>query len=291
MDKNFENKILHGKMEAAFDYVLRGWKILPLGYNKVPLTTNGSHDATSDTNQIKEWFKQFGFKMNIGIATTPEFGWVVDVDMKNSKNGWQSLIDEFGDKFVFDIENNLIQQTATGGFHFVFQWPEGIDVPNGTGVLGKDSGIDIRGKGGYIVAAPSAVKINDEYAKYRWNNIDIPISQPPLWALMLLDRHTESQSAPFDVEAVMNGVKHGNRDNQLFKYAWHLKQKRLDYGLAIGFITEACKRALPPFEVSVAIEKLERAYAAETPEEKTKRLTKEIQELENELKSRKGEAI
>lgn len=250
------NKYQENKLEHAFEYALNGWKIMPCGYNKKPLTANGSKDASFDINQIKEWFLQYP-NMNLGIATTPESFWVVDVDMKNGKDGIQSLKNQFGEEWDFDIQNHLFAKTPTGGFHFLFTWPEGIDIHNSTEVL---SGIDIRGSGGYIVVAPSTIKIDEEFSEpYRWNNLQLSISKTLTWAAKLLEIQTEAKSG-FNLKQCVEGIPKGNRDEQIFRYCWHLKAQGIEWDLAKGFILTVCERCVPPFDRSTALQKLETVY-------------------------------
>lgn len=84
------NKYQEERLVAAIEYAERGWRVLPVGINKKPINHNGSTGATTDVKQILRWWKEYPFA-NIGIATERSSFWVVDVDMKDGKDGWQSL--------------------------------------------------------------------------------------------------------------------------------------------------------------------------------------------------------
>ena len=66
---------------------------------------------------------------------------------------------------------------------------------------------------------------------------------------------------------VIDGVCHGERDIVIHRYASHLKALGIPFDVAIGFITEAASRCIPPFDLSVAHAKIERAYSRKDPEE------------------------
>jgi Bifunctional DNA primase/polymerase, N-terminal len=92
-------------LEAALVYATRGWPVLPLhsvhngectcgaancqSPGKHPRTANGIKDATTDLEQIKQWWTYWP-EANIGIATGAASGLlVVDVDPRNG--GKESL--------------------------------------------------------------------------------------------------------------------------------------------------------------------------------------------------------
>lgn len=56
--------------------------------------------------------------------------------------------------------------SPSGSWHLWFAWPGGIDVRNSEGTV--KPGVDVRGNGGMVVAAPSVKPGNP--APYRWIN-------------------------------------------------------------------------------------------------------------------------
>jgi hypothetical protein len=252
------NKRQEERLTAAIDYADRGWKVLPVGLDKKPINNNGSTGATTSQKQIVKWWMDNPFA-NIGVATGPESFWVVDCDVKEGKNGIATLAEYFGDKFTFEMEENLFAKTATGGIHFLFKYPDGRDVKNAQGIL---DGVDIRGDGGYIVVAPSARKIGDEYVPYRWNNLGLPIADAPEWALKLLTLQKDKTSMGVDLTRIMTGLGAGERDSELWRYACHLAARNVPYDIAYAFITVASDRCTPPFSHQLVKEKLDRAYSS-----------------------------
>lgn len=131
-----ENKTLR----AARAYHARGLAVFPLN-GKVPVTTNGLHDASNDIVQVEEWFS---FVRNIAIAI-PAGVVVVDVD---PRNGGQETFDDWCDSYGRNwFENVPEAQTGGGGLHFWFRYP---------GKLVKSiDGVDLLREGKYVVAPPS----------------------------------------------------------------------------------------------------------------------------------------
>lgn len=108
--------------------------------SKIPNITNWTK-----VNDVEETF----FKSNrVGIV--PKDGYfVVDVDIKNGKNGVESL-DQFLD---LSLDSTLCQQTPSGGYHLVFKLPKDIKLKNATDIF---SGIDLRIAGtGFIACYPT----------------------------------------------------------------------------------------------------------------------------------------
>ena len=73
-------------------------------------------------------------------------------------------------------------QTGSGGTHVYFAWPDGVEVRNSTGKVGK--GIDVRGAGGFVVLPPSP----HVHGRYKWlvSPEDGPLLPAPCWLLELV---------------------------------------------------------------------------------------------------------
>lgn len=147
-------------MDKAIELAKQGFYVFPIKENsKEPAITAWQHKATRDEEQIKRWWfdpvLQIQRTYNIGISTA-KFGKeeslvVVDVDNKDSKSGSDTLFElELDGK---ELPKTLSQKTPTGGYHYIYKSKE--PVKQGADVLG--SGLDIRSRGGYIVAAGSQI--------------------------------------------------------------------------------------------------------------------------------------
>lgn len=134
-------------LNAALNYASIGWHIFPCRPGlKVPLTSNGVKDATTDAETIKAWWTRWP-NANIALACGPKSGvYVVDLDYDEEKgvNGWDTL------KGLPDLPDTVNQNSPRGGAHFLYR----TDNPP----RNKNSflpGIDIRSEGYYIMLAPS----------------------------------------------------------------------------------------------------------------------------------------
>lgn len=248
--------------QAAISYIKRGWRVLPVNQHKIPLIKRWPELASTDPTQIAEWWKRFP-DANVGIATGPESGiWVVDIDVKNGVDGWQSLQAEFED-FTF-CQNHLTATSPTGGTHLYYKWNPSIPVTVSANVL---PGVDIRGERGFVLAAPSAVVISGESRHYQFNNFEYAIAQPPPWAVSLANLTLNSCTTQtpgartFDVKEVMTGIHSGGRDDAIYRYACHLRGCDIPLDLAQGFVLEAAARCIPPFDTAIALAKIKRVYS------------------------------
>lgn len=143
-------------LDAALIYTSWGWPVFPLKpRSKHPLTQHGFKDATTDPNVIRAWWKATP-AANIGLPTGIRFD-VLDVDTPRGIPAWLALKDSSAMPTAHGMAI-----TANGGWHVLL-------LPSGGGnfasAKGKVPGIDYRGVGGYIVAAPS---ILDGGRRWSW---------------------------------------------------------------------------------------------------------------------------
>ena len=187
--------------EAALAYAARGWPVFPITpRGKEPLipAEQGGHgwqDATTDLAQVLNWWGQWP-AANIGIATGERSGLVVlDVDLdKGGYRAFRALLADLGRPTLL----SLIQGTGGGGFHILYRWP-GHRVGNSARRLREryGPGLDLRGDGGYIVAAPS---MHRSGKRYEWQT-DAAGAVLTLWpaALDELVQAVEHEPAPVEV--------------------------------------------------------------------------------------------
>lgn len=133
----------------------------------------GLKGASSDEKVIKQWWKLWP-NANIGIVTGKQSRiYVLDVDVKDDGDKTlAALMEQYG-----GLPDTLHAHTGGGGSHWIFEYPKGYDIGNTSGKLGK--GLDTRGEGGYIVAAPSVHVSGGSYvwAVDDWEDID-PLPMP-----------------------------------------------------------------------------------------------------------------
>lgn len=205
------------KESAALFYADKGFQVFPLHYikpdgkcscgkpdcsspGKHPMTKRGLYDATDIPAQIRKWWKE-NPNANIGIRTGPESGiFVIDIDLHGDKNGNDSLrnlFELYGDGN--SSTDTAVQRTGSGGRHIIYRYPDDQKITNlSTGLVVngvKYPGIDIRGIGGYIVAAPSNHVSGGIYEYY-----DKPITDCPAWLLKIITtRSTRTVNIPVNM--------------------------------------------------------------------------------------------
>jgi hypothetical protein len=138
-------------LRAARAYQARGLAVLPLN-GKIPTTEHGVKDASTDLEQIEEWF---GVPRNIGVAI-PELVVVTDID---PRNGGLTQFNEWTDAYGaedFDGVPTALTGSGDGGMHFWF-------LHDGTKLAKTINGVDFLRYGKYVVAPPSVTT-----TKYRW---------------------------------------------------------------------------------------------------------------------------
>jgi len=243
-------------LDYALHYASLGIPVLPLHYitiddscscgeakpckkGKHPfgrLVPHGLTDATTDEEAIRQWFE--GKPYNVGICTGTESRIFV-LDRDDRDGGEQSLADLEGTHST--LPATLSQRTGNG-VHYLFNLPTDQPIKNSAKKIAP--GLDIRGIGGYIVAAPS-IHVNGN--TYTWLDCELPtrdqIADAPLWLLDLLSQEGKPVSgtcapraAKSSNAAFMAGVftwpdkledGHG-REDFLIRAAGHLRGKGLD---------------------------------------------------------------
>ena len=137
-------------LRQALAYARRGWPVFPcLPGQKIPATTHGYKDATTDEQQITEWFGH-GQRWNLAIATGTPGPDVLDIDQHGQAgNGYPA----FARLRRAGLVNGAAAyvRTPAGGMHAYFA---GSDQHNGRL---PSHHLDFRATGGYILAPPSQV--------------------------------------------------------------------------------------------------------------------------------------
>src|SRR5260370_19514869 len=78
-------------LDAASDYLRRGWRFFPMTADKKPYTPNGSRDATDDLAIVERWAKRWP-DMQLAVLTGEPSGIVaLDVDVKGGQSGVETL--------------------------------------------------------------------------------------------------------------------------------------------------------------------------------------------------------
>ena len=174
--------------EAAVLLSSQGFRIFPLRRNgRLPIRPNWPNTAAANA---LPW-QQHPYA-NIGVATgynplENAYLVVVDLDMKEGKNGVQALT-RVMETHNAPLPPTFMVRTPSGGFH-AYYWST-KPIKNSVQKFGE--GIDIRGENGYVVA-PYSTTPDGIYAV----SADDPIAYLPQWFEDLLERHNPRETEDF----------------------------------------------------------------------------------------------
>ena len=137
-------------LRQALDYAARGWPVFPcLPGEKIPATKHGFRDATTEQQQISEWFGR-GSGWNLAIATGAPGPDVLDVDQHGSAGNGFAALSQLRRAGLLDGASAYVR-TPSGGLHAYF-----TGTAQRNGHLPAHH-VDFRSAGGYILAPPSQV--------------------------------------------------------------------------------------------------------------------------------------
>ena len=235
-------------LDHAIQYAEKGWAVLPLhsvingkctcgkdkcqSAGKHPQTLNGLKSASTDLDTINTWFKHWP-KANIGIATGAISGiGVVDIDPKHGgEDTLYELVKTHG-----KIPDTVEAITQSQGRHIIFQYEDGFRTT--AGKLGR--GIDTRGDGGYIVAAPSRGLLGEYHWEASSDPADHPIVKAPAWILQLLNDKKE-------LEYCSEKIGEGLRTSYMCSIGGALRTRGVSYQAILHcLLTENLQRCDPP---------------------------------------------
>jgi RecA-family ATPase len=136
-----------------------------------------------DDDQLLVWFDGMEHSHNIGLVTGSISNniFVIDVDTGQGKTGLETL-----DQVQMahdDLPITATAKTGSGGKHIFLRAPDGFHVKTDTNLIGK--GIDVRGEGGFVVAAPSRHASGNRYT-YDMDDI----ADAPNWVLAMVEGGT-----------------------------------------------------------------------------------------------------
>lgn len=152
---------------------------------KHPITQKGLHDAVSTLSAYQSILNnRQGYNIAIPTGKASHI-FVLDVDGPEGLESLQSLEALHG-----PLPQTSTQSTGKGR-HIIFKHPgTSFKVKNSVRSLGN--GLDIRGDGGYIVAAPSKHLMGHNY---QWH--DAPLADAPFWLLNLVVEAPEQHSTHY----------------------------------------------------------------------------------------------
>lgn len=213
--KQEENR---SNLTAAMSYAERGIPVFPLvAGGKNPLIKAWQKEATADPEQLRRWWSRWP-SANIGIPTGEASGFVVlDADGEAGERSLEELEDRLGHR----LPDTLRVLTPGGGAHYYFQHVSG--VRNTASKLAP--ALDVRGDGGYVVAAGSERPEGSYTVAAEWPAGALPES----WIGALLPPEPETAGSSggslpprVDLESTAP-IPEGQRNNTLASHAGSLR--------------------------------------------------------------------
>lgn len=227
---------------AALEYAARDWFVFPVAAGgKVPAIAksaggNGHKGATADADQIQSWWGSHP-DWNIGIACEPSGLFVLDVDpAAGGSDSLKRLCDDHGEDWL----QTPTVLTARGGAHYYFSMDAGLESPQSK--VGIRPGLDIRCRGGYVVAPPSA----RPQGSYRWapnRGLEECALRPlPSWLMELTRTVAVSQHL-----ASPDAFSEGQRNSQLLSLAGSMRRRGMgEASILAALMEENAARCRPP---------------------------------------------
>jgi hypothetical protein len=162
------------------------------------LVPHGHRDATLETGIAKLWWGLRVPDANLGVCTEKLV--VIDVDPRHDGDeSFQVLEREYQIPLTWQV------LTGGGGRHVLFAAPDGVEISN---VVAENMenpplgpGIDVRARGGYIIAPPSKHISGRPYAwSVDHHPADLPLAPAPAWLVEKLARRVSNGGKGHDHE-------------------------------------------------------------------------------------------
>ena len=137
-------------VSVAFVCARRGWPVFPCRPGtKEPATRHGFHDASTDPQRIRSWWRRMP-GANLAIATGHPGPDVLDVDQHGAAGNGYAAFNRLWRAGVVGGASHIVV-TPSGGFHVYFV---GSEQPSGRL---PHHHLDFKASGGYVLAPPSVV--------------------------------------------------------------------------------------------------------------------------------------
>ena len=204
---------------AALAYRRLGWSVIPLRPGeKIPkLPWQEFQDRRAEEDEIRAWFERWP-KANLGVVTGPVSGLVVlDID---PRHGGEESLRQWRERHG-PLPATPEAETGGGGRHLYFATRD-PELGNRVAVV---PGIDLRGRGGMIVAPPS---IHPSGRPYAWKPgrapADLAPAPLPQWLHQRLSAQASGRGHPLAYwrGLARGGVEEGQRNTTIASFAGHL---------------------------------------------------------------------
>jgi hypothetical protein len=243
-------------LAAALEYAGRGWPVFPVHSlrdgkctcgkadcarpGKHPRTPKGRDDASTDPRVIAAHWSRWP-DANVGIATgaLPGGGFLVVLDVDPRHGGDETL-------GALEGQHGRLPETARvltggGGMHVYFA--SSADVQSSVARVGE--GLDIRARGGYVLAPPSNHESGRLYQEDAGAPFETELAEVPEWLRVLASKPDRKASA----SPVEGAVIEGGRNQALTSLAGSMRRRGFGTSSIFAALTiENRERCRPPLD-------------------------------------------
>jgi hypothetical protein len=243
--------------DAALALAAEAWEVFPCRPNgpqaKSPLTIHGHHDATTDPDKIKAWWRRWPNAM-IG-AVVPALLLVIDVDPRNGGDLEQLIA------LVGDLPQTLTVWSGRndGGRHLYYQRPSGTLTSTRL-----PAGIDLKVRG-YCIVPPSIHPATG--LPYRWDDrpaVSLPhrlreLLRPTPPPVQTYRSSTTGSSA--GLTRTVAGASESQRNKVLFWASCRAVENGLINRIADELVAAAVSNGLPELEARRTVASARRTFS------------------------------
>jgi Bifunctional DNA primase/polymerase, N-terminal len=157
----------------------KGLSIIPVNEHKVPLVKWKKYQKKpADAHEMLRWV---GIAQGIALVTGSVSGIIVlDVDVKNGKNGMKHLKDKH-------LPITPAVRTPNGGTHYYYKCPKDAKFQS---IIGLYEGVDVKAEGGYVL-----MPFTPGYEWYEGLEFNsVPLADIPKWLLEELQNRANKRS-------------------------------------------------------------------------------------------------
>ena len=201
----------------------------------------------ADDDQLIFWFDGMDHSHNIGLVTgsVSKNIFVIDVDTGEGKVGLETL--DNVQMAHDDLPITATAKTGSGGKHIFLRAPHNFHVKTDTNLIGK--GIDVRGEGGFVVAAPSRHASGNRYT-YDMDEI----ADAPNWVLAMVEGSADRDSSSVEVATHTNqfGQYDDGREAVMMKTILATIMSYYESTASLPTMDELIEHGWPLYEMRVA---------------------------------------
>lgn len=282
----------YDRVEQALRYAAKKWTIFPIQPTKGKICTchkgkdcpdpgkhpfhdlGGLSSASSDPEQLRTIFGSS--EASIGLRC--DGFWVLDCDGEEGIADLKQLIAENG-----DLPRTPTSETGGGGRHYFFKADRRV-AKNTTKVQGRS--IDIRAKGGVVVAPPS---LHSSGNRYRWieSPDDVELATAPEWLIKFVtNKATDGSFVVEDLDlATAPGATEGSRNEQLCRLVGSHLGRLGDTPDLLQLATEWGRRCSPPMKDSAIAKTVGNLVAKHLSNKKPGEADESIADLDLDVRS------